>query len=444
MKNVILIGMPGVGKSTVGVVLAKRLGYRFVDSDLVIQEQYGKLLEELIRENGIEGFWKIEEEVNASLKLEKSVIATGGSAVYGKRAMRHLKKIGTVVYLQLPCEEIAERVGDLHARGVTVREGQTLAELYQERVPLYEKYADLTIPCEGRTLREIVLIIEQELSQNRERTVSARHPQKKGVSTDAKTGTKENGQTPCRREVLKDKDIREPLFSFLEETFGKSRILEEKTMGKSRADIVMVLPSALYGIEIKSDADSYVRLDSQIKDYDRFFDANIVVVGTTHGEHIKEHVPEYWGIITVEVVNDAFDFYFMRSPMPNPHMKWKKKLELLWRPELAQIQEWNGMPKYKGLAKLKVADKILELVPEKISEVTLRRQVSDLLFERDYSKVRETLASYRKGELDKQIERETDPEKKLQLMERKERAVQTAKQNLKPKPKRRYHRRSAG
>lgn len=151
-----MIGMPGAGKSTVGVVLAKKLGRGFVDSDLVIQERYGKLLHELIQENGVEGFWKIEEEVNASLLQNRSVIATGGSVIYGDRAMEHLRSIGVVVYLQLPCEEVAQRLGDLDARGVTLKPGQTLEDLYRERIPLYEKYAHITIACSGKMLREIV------------------------------------------------------------------------------------------------------------------------------------------------------------------------------------------------------------------------------------------------------------------------------------------------
>lgn len=154
--NIVLIGMPGSGKSTVGVVLAKKMGYCFVDSDLVIQERYDRLLHDLIEEYGVEGFWKLENDVNASLNLHKSVIATGGSAIYGEEAMDHLHKIGTVVYLQLPYEEVNERLGDLDARGVTLRPGQNLWDLYQERLPLYEKYADVTIHCSGKMLREIV------------------------------------------------------------------------------------------------------------------------------------------------------------------------------------------------------------------------------------------------------------------------------------------------
>ncbi len=156
MKNIILIGMPGAGKSTVGVVLAKRLGYGFIDSDLVIQEKYGKLLHELIEESGVEGFWKIENDVNAGLTVERSVIATGGSAIYGEEAMEHLRKIGTVVYLSLSYEEIKERLGDLNARGVTLKPGQDLAALYAERTPMYEKYAHITIECDNKMLREIV------------------------------------------------------------------------------------------------------------------------------------------------------------------------------------------------------------------------------------------------------------------------------------------------
>lgn len=156
MKNIILIGMPGAGKSTVGVVLAKRMGYAFVDADLVIQSREGKLLHEIISERGVEGFWRVEESVGESIEAERTVIATGGSAVYGPKAMAHYKQIGTVVYLSLPLDEIRERLGDLNERGVTLREGQDLSGLYRERIPLYEKYADVTVACEGLSIREIV------------------------------------------------------------------------------------------------------------------------------------------------------------------------------------------------------------------------------------------------------------------------------------------------
>ncbi|MBQ6468869.1 MAG: sce7726 family protein [Lachnospiraceae bacterium] len=216
--------------------------------------------------------------------------------------------------------------------------------------------------------------------------------------------------------MLKDSDIREPLFDFLENTYGKIRIIEEKTMGRSRADIVMVTPEELYGIEIKSDADTYGRLESQVRDYDRFFDRNIAVVGTSHAMHIHEHIPEHWGIITVEAGDPKPDFYFLRRPGKNPEMDWEKKLSVLWKPELAQIQEWNGMPKYKEKSRQFVARKIAERIPDRIREDTLRGQVSGILFERDYSTVDETLREYRKGEIQKQLEAEEDPEKRLLLM----------------------------
>lgn len=156
MNNVILIGMPGAGKSTVGVVLAKKLGYRFLDSDLVIQERCGKLLHQLIEERGEAGFLMLENEINVRIRGDKMVVATGGSAVYGKEAMAHFREIGRIVYLRLPYEELKERLGDLHERGVVIKEGSTLKDLYEERILLYEKYADLTIDCGGRDIRSIV------------------------------------------------------------------------------------------------------------------------------------------------------------------------------------------------------------------------------------------------------------------------------------------------
>ena len=164
-KNIVLIGMPGAGKSTVGVVLAKRLGYRFLDSDLVIQEQTKKLLHELITEHGVDGFLKIEEDINAGLDCEQAVIATGGSVIYGEKAMEHLRKIGCVGYnknqrgeqtLKLSYKEIEDRLGDLTARGVALKNGQTLKDLYNERCPLYEKYAHIVQECDHKRVREIV------------------------------------------------------------------------------------------------------------------------------------------------------------------------------------------------------------------------------------------------------------------------------------------------
>ena len=162
-KNIVLIGMPGAGKSTVGVVLAKKLGYAFLDSDLVIQSREGKLLHEIIEAHGVEQFWSIEEEANLSINAVRTVIATGGSVIYGSRAMEHLGQRGVIVYLKLSCEEIARRLGDLNERGVTLRKGQNLQMLYEERIPLYEKYADITVACEKLTIREIVEEIDRRV-----------------------------------------------------------------------------------------------------------------------------------------------------------------------------------------------------------------------------------------------------------------------------------------
>jgi hypothetical protein len=197
-------------------------------------------------------------------------------------------------------------------------------------------------------------------------------------------------------EVLHDKDIREPLFDFLEERYGKVRIIEEKRMGRSRADVVMVTESALCGLEIKSDADTYARLARQVKDYDKYFDYNFMVVGTSHALHIKEHVPEYWGIITVESVEDKLDFYVLKEPQENPRVTWKRKLSILWRPELAVIQEWNQMPKYKEKSKVFVVGKIVERIPAKIPEQKLKEQLSEVLFERDYNTIQETIEDFKK------------------------------------------------
>lgn len=192
--------------------------------------------------------------------------------------------------------------------------------------------------------------------------------------------------------MLYDKDIREPLFDFLESTYGKIRLLEEQIMGRSRADIVMVVPDALYGIEIKSDADTYARLQRQVDDYDLYYDYNIIVAGTSHATHIKEHVPEWWGIITVEQEGEKADFYFLRRPQKNPKVDWGHKIEILWRPELAHIQEQNQMYAYKNKSKRFVADKIVETVPEEI----LKTQLSQELFERDYTKIWDTIQEFRK------------------------------------------------
>jgi len=148
--------MPGAGKSTVGVILAKVLGYKFIDSDLLIQEQEGCLLRDIIDKKGLDGLIAVEERVNSAIIADRTVIATGGSVIYGKKAMEHLKSIGTVIYIKLDYKTIASRLGNIRQRGVVMRPGQTLLDLYNERCPLYEKYADLTVDASGLGIEELV------------------------------------------------------------------------------------------------------------------------------------------------------------------------------------------------------------------------------------------------------------------------------------------------
>lgn len=192
--------------------------------------------------------------------------------------------------------------------------------------------------------------------------------------------------------MLYDKDIREPLFEYLEEKYGKVRIIEEKVIGKSRADVVMVLDDCIVGIEIKSDADTYARLERQVKDYNTHFDYNIVAVGAKHGAHIKEHVPEWWGIITIDEIDGKPDFYMCREMLENPKANVKKQLAFLWRPELVRLLEYNKMPKYKEKSKKFVVDKIYECVDKE----TLKKQISNELFERDYTTISQVIAEYKK------------------------------------------------
>lgn len=162
--NIVLIGMPGVGKSTVGVILAKVLGYQFIDADLVIQEREGRLLCEIIEEEGTQGFIEVENRVNASIEAKHSIIATGGSVVYGREAMEHLRDIGTVICLQLPYPTLDKRLSDIKGRGVVLGEKQTLHDLYVERVPLYEKYADICISEAGLNIEQTVEQIIEKLN----------------------------------------------------------------------------------------------------------------------------------------------------------------------------------------------------------------------------------------------------------------------------------------
>lgn len=154
--NIVLIGMPGVGKSTIGVILAKVLGYSFLDADLLIQEQEGKLLREIIEEKGTDGFIEVENRVNASIRADRAIIATGGSVVYGKEAMEHLKEIGRVVYLKVSYAILEKRLADIKGRGVVLKEGQTLETLFEERSKLYEQYADIEVSEDGLDVEQTV------------------------------------------------------------------------------------------------------------------------------------------------------------------------------------------------------------------------------------------------------------------------------------------------
>lgn len=161
--NLILIGMPASGKSTVGVILSKIIGYDFIDTDLLIQKSEHMRLSQIIEARGVEGFLEIENRINASVEASRSVIATGGSAVYGQEAMQHLRQIGAVIYLQVDYEVIRKRLRNIRQRGVVLREGQTLRELYEERCALYEKYADLIVREGSGEIEDVVARIIRTL-----------------------------------------------------------------------------------------------------------------------------------------------------------------------------------------------------------------------------------------------------------------------------------------
>ena len=163
--SITLIGMPSCGKSTVGVLLAKQMGLQFIDSDLLIQAREGRLLHDIIAEEGIARFLEIEEEVNCSITEKRAVISTGGSAVYGARAMAHLATLGPIVYLRITYEQMAERLGDYSHRGVVLPEGYTLLDMYRERSALYEKYADVTVDGKDKisdTLGDIITRLQAQ------------------------------------------------------------------------------------------------------------------------------------------------------------------------------------------------------------------------------------------------------------------------------------------
>ena len=164
MNNYVLIGMPSCGKSTLGRLLAKELQYDFVDTDEVIIRRNGCPLRDILDAHGVSGFVRVEEEAICSVEAQNTVIATGGSAVYSEKAMEHLKSMGKIIYLQLSYEEMDRRLGDLHARGVAIAPGATLQDLYNERVPLYEKYADITVNiCNGNSVRQSLQYLLNQL-----------------------------------------------------------------------------------------------------------------------------------------------------------------------------------------------------------------------------------------------------------------------------------------
>ncbi|HHW49801.1 MAG TPA: shikimate kinase [Clostridiaceae bacterium] len=166
MKNLVLIGMPASGKSTIGVLLAKTLGMDFIDTDLLIQKSEGALLQDIIINKGIDRFIQIEQEIITKLNCTNCVIATGGSAVYGEKAMEHLKLNGIVVYLEASYEEIKRRLTNIKSRGIVFVKGQDLFSLYNERMPLYQKYADISINCDGKSIEDIVSLIKDEIKNH--------------------------------------------------------------------------------------------------------------------------------------------------------------------------------------------------------------------------------------------------------------------------------------
>lgn len=164
-SNIVLIGMSGAGKSTLGVLLAKALAKSFVDTDILIQQKDGRRLQDIIDSDGVEGFMKIEEEIITSLETENTVIATGGSVVYSKKAMNTLSKNGLFVYLHVDFEELSSRISNITTRGIVFKNAHTLREVYEERLPLYEKYADITVRCTGSSVEESVENIIKNLGE---------------------------------------------------------------------------------------------------------------------------------------------------------------------------------------------------------------------------------------------------------------------------------------
>lgn len=168
-SNIVLIGMPGSGKSTIGVQLAKWLGYDFIDSDLIIQKRMGKTLSDILTDDGDAGFIRIENEINQTINPERSIIATGGSAVYGEEAMKHFKEIGDIVYLKVNLSDLEARLGDLFKRGVVSNGKKDVSEILEDRVRLYEKYAEITMDLSGMTPNKAAETVFNQFKDRREK-----------------------------------------------------------------------------------------------------------------------------------------------------------------------------------------------------------------------------------------------------------------------------------
>ena len=190
-----------------------------------------------------------------------------------------------------------------------------------------------------------------------------------------------NDKIPRRNNMLYDKDIREPLFDYLEERFGKSRIFEEVPMSRARADVMMVLPDELVGIEIKSSVDTYERLKGQVRNYNKFCDRCYAAVGLRHAKHISEHIPDFWGILCIYEDNRRIIIEELREALSNPKLNPDFQLSLLWKNELSNILAQNGLPKYRQQSKAFVRKKLIEKVPAPL----LKKQMCEELFERDYT-----------------------------------------------------------
>lgn len=181
--------------------------------------------------------------------------------------------------------------------------------------------------------------------------------------------------------MLYDRDIREPVFDYLEERFGKTRVFEEKIIGRSRADILLLTEQQIIGLEIKSDADTYERLKRQVRDYNKYCDANYIIIGKSHEKHVEEHIPKVWGILTVQCRDKEICIEEMRPAQENTKMKRDQQISLMWRPELQHLLEINHLPMYRQKSKKFVQQKLLE----KMEWEVLKPQMCEELFERDYT-----------------------------------------------------------